>query len=222
MLNLAVPLLNLITVIMEFASSFISFIIGYYALKAYRATSARGLFLLYWGFIILGVGTFLRVFTATYINVMIGHQARAQLVSLINLVALIYSITQLVAYSLFVATYVFQSRLTGEKAAVTGTVVAAAAAAVFPIYRLFFIPWLELVAVTMLAFVVVSTFMNWHLRKSSESALVLLGFGLILLSHVFFLFLPLEELLLFVGEVTQLAGFLCLSVMLAKVSRTHE
>ncbi len=110
---------------------------------------------------------------------------------------------------------------TGEKAAVTGTVVAAAAA-VFPIYRLFFIPWLELVAVTMLAFVVVSTFMNWHLRKSSESALVLLGFGLILLSHVFFLFLPLEELLLFVGEVTQLAGFLCLSVMLAKVSRTHE
>jgi hypothetical protein len=220
MLNLAVPLLNLITVIMEFASSFISFIIGYYALKAYRATSVRGLFLLYWGFIILGVGTFLRVFTATYINVMIGHQARAQLVSLINLVALIYSITQLVAYSLFVATYVFQSRPTGEKAAVTGTVVAAAA--VFPIYRLFFIPWLELVAVTMLAFVVVSTFMNWHLRKSSESALVLLGFGLILLSHVFFLFLPLEELLLFVGEVTQLAGFLCLSVMLAKVSRTHE
>ena len=218
---MAVPLLNLITVIMEFASSFISFIIGYYALKAYRATSARGLFLLYWGFIILGVGTFLRVFTATYINVMIGHQARAQLVSLINLVALIYSITQLVAYSLFVVTYVFQSRLTGEKVAVTGTVVAAAAA-VFPIYRLFFIPWLELVAVTMLAFVVVSTFMNWHLRKSSESALVLLGFGLMLLSHVFFLFLPLDELLLFVGEVTQLAGFLCLSVMLAKVSRTHE
>jgi hypothetical protein len=221
MLNLASPLLNLITVVMEFASSFISFLIGYYALKAYRATSVRGLFLLYWGFIILGVGTFLRVFTAVYFAVMVGVEARAQLVSLINLVALIYSLTQLAAYTLFVATYVFQSRPSGKKVAVAGTL-AAAAAAVFPVYRLFFIPWLELVAVTMLAFVVVSTFMNWHLRKSGESALVLSGFMLMLLSHVFFLFLPLQELLLFVGELTQLGGFVCLSVMLAKVSRTDE
>ena len=47
---------------MEFVSSFISFLVGYYALKGYKEFSIKGLFLLYLGFIILGIGTFLRVF----------------------------------------------------------------------------------------------------------------------------------------------------------------
>lgn len=218
---MALPLLKLIAVVMEFVSSFLSFLIGYYALKAYRTSGSKGLFLLYWGFIILGVGTFLRVFTATYISVVSQvYEAPRQWIGLIDLVALIYSVTELVAYSLIVAAYVFQARPPSEKVAVAGAI-SAATAVVFPIYRLFFIPWLELIAITMLAFVVVSTFMNWHIRKSSESALVFLGFGLMLLSHVFFLFLPLDEMLLLLGQMTELAGFICLSAMLAKVSRTN-
>lgn len=218
---MALPLLKLIAVVMEFVSSFLSFLIGYYALKAYRTSGSKGLFLLYWGFIILGFGTFLRVFTATYISVVSQvYEAPRQWIGLIDLVALIYSVTELVAYSLIVAAYVFQARPPSEKVAVAGAI-SAATAVVFPIYRLFFIPWLELIAITMLAFVVVSTFMNWHIRKSSESALVFLGFGLMLLSHVFFLFLPLDEMLLLLGQMTELAGFICLSAMLAKVSRTN-
>jgi hypothetical protein len=218
---LALPLLNLIVVVMEFVGSFLSFLIGYYALKAYRASGSRRLFTLYWGFLILGVGTFLRVFTATYVSLISRvYETPRQLVGLINLAALIYSITQLVAYSLIVATYVFQTKPTNEKITVAGTV-SAVAAVVFPIYRLFYIPWLELVGITMLAFVVVSTFMNWQVRKSSESALVLSGFGLMLLSHVFFLFLPVDEMFLLLGQITQLAGFICLSAMLAKVKRAN-
>lgn len=218
---MALPLLNLIVVVMEFVGSFLSFLIGYYALKAYRASGSRRLFTLYWGFLILGVGTFLRVFTATYVSLISRvYEAPRQLVGLINLAALIYSITQLVAYSLIVATYVFQTKPTNEKITVAGTV-SAVAAVVFPIYRLFYIPWLELVGITMLAFVVVSTFMNWQVRKSSESALVLSGFGLMLLSHVFFLFLPVDEMFLLLGQITQLAGFICLSAMLAKVKRAN-
>ena len=217
---MAFPILDLTTVVMECISSFISFVLGYYAMRGYRATSSRGLFLLYWGFIILGVGTFLRVFTATYISVLAGHEKAATLRGLINLVALIYSVTQLVAYSLFVATYVFQTRLPTETIATTGTVVAAAAA--FPIYRLFFIQWLDLIAATMLAFITVSTLINWRIKKSSESGLVCLGFAVLLLSHLFFLFILLNVTLLFIGEVTQLVGFLCLLAMLAKVSRIHE
>jgi len=217
---LALPLPNLIAVVMEFIGSFLSFLIGYYALKAYQTSGSRRLFTLYWGFIILGVGTFLRVFTATYVSLISRvYEAPRQLIGLINLAALIYSITLLVAYSLIVATYVFQAKPVNEKITVVGT--ASAAAFVFPIYRLFFIPWLELVTITMLAFVVVSTFMNWQIRKSSESALVLSGFGLMLLSHVFFLLLPVDEMLLLLGQITQLAGFVCLSAMLAKVSRAN-
>ena len=217
---MALPLLNLIAVVMEFIGSFLSFLIGYYALKAYWASGSRRLFTLYWGFIILGVGTFLRVFTATYVSLISRvYEAPRQLIGLLNMAALIYSVTLLVAYSLIVATYVFQAKPVNEKITVVGTV--SAAAVVFPIYRLFFIPWLELVAITMLAFVVVSTFMNWQIRKSSESALVLSGFGLMLLSHVFFLLLPVDEMLLLLGQITQLAGFICLSAMLAKVSRAN-
>lgn len=218
---MALPLLNLIVVVMEFIGSFLSFLIGYYALKAYKTSGSRRLFTLYWGFIILGVGTFLRVFTATYVSLISRvYEAPRQLIGLINLVALIYSITQLVAYSLIVATYVFQAKPLNEKTTVAGTT-SAIVAVVFPIYRLFFIPWLELVAITMLAFVVVITFMNWQIRKSSESALVLSGFGLILMSHIFFLLLPVDEMLLLLGQTTQLAGFICLSAMLAKVSRAN-
>ena len=219
---MAFPILSLTTVVMECISSIISFVIGYYAMRGYRATSSRGLFLLYWGFIILGVGTFLRVFTATYISVLTRHEGAAALRSLINLVASIYSITLLIAYSLFVATYVFQTRITSEAKTTTGTALAAVAAAVIPIYRLFFIQWLDLIAATMLAFITVSTFINWRFKKSSESALVCLGFGLLLLSHLFFLFILLNVTLLFVGEVTQLVGFLCLLAMLVKVSRANE
>ena len=217
---MALPLLNLIAVVMEFIGSFSSFLIGYYAIKAFRTSGSRRLFTLYWGFIILGVGTFLRVFTATYVSLISRvYEAPRQLIGLLNMAALIYSVTLLVAYSLIVATYVFQAKPMNEKITVVGT--ASAAAVVFPIYRLFFIPWLELVAITMLAFVVVSTFINWQIKKSSESVLVLSGFGLMLLSHVFFLFLPVDEMLLLLGQITQLAGFICLSAVLAKVSRAN-
>jgi len=216
---LAISILNLTTVIMEFTSAFISFLIGYYAMKAYRASSSRALLLLYWGFIILGVGIFLRVFTASYIGVVTRLEPGTAITGLINLAALIYSVTQLIAYALFVAAYVFQTK-PADKTAVTASAITTVSAAVFPLYRLFFIPSLELIAITMLAFVAVSTFINWRTRKNSESALVFYGFFLMMLSHVFFLFLRVNELLLFVGEITQLAGFICLITMLAKVSRT--
>ncbi|HJW98403.1 MAG TPA: hypothetical protein VJ529_04665, partial [Candidatus Bathyarchaeia archaeon] len=88
---MALPLLNLIAVVMEFIGSFSSFLIGYYALKAYRASGSRRLFTLYWGFIILGVGTFLRVFTATYVSLISRvYEAPRQLIGLLNMAALIY------------------------------------------------------------------------------------------------------------------------------------
>ena len=42
-----------------------------------------------------------------------------------------------------------------------------------------------------------------------------------LLSHLLFLFMIREPMFLFFGQVTQLAGFVCLLGMLARVSRVH-
>lgn len=203
---------------MEFVSSFISLLVGYYALKGYKEFAIKGLFLLYLGFVVLGIGTFLRVVSATYFVVLLkALELTPPLRSLINFAGLIYTLTQLIAYSLFTVTYILQAKALGKRSLELGIV----SAAFFPIYGLFFNPSLELIAIVMLGFITVHSFNNWVLKRSSESALVFFGFGFMLLSHLLFLFMIAQETLLFFGQLTQLAGFLCLLAMLAKVSKTH-
>lgn len=204
-------------VLMEFISSFISFLVAYYAIKSYKAFSAKGLFMLYLGFIILGIGTFLRAVTVTYFALLRASLATGPMLGILNFAGLVYTLTQLIAYGLFTATYVLQAKAIGERSVELSLVSAAA----FPIYKLFFNPSLELIAIAMLGFITVHSFINWLLKKSSESALVFLGFGFMLLSHLLFLFMIIEDMLLFFGQATQLAGFLCLLAMLAKVSKAH-
>lgn len=204
---------------MELASSFISFIVGYYALKGYKASGAKGLLLLYLGFVILGVGIFLRVVTAAYFGIIlrIYESSATSLLGLLNLAALIYTSTQLIAYSLFTVTYILQAKNLGARSVELGVV----SLAVTPVLRLFFIPQLELAAITLLGFVTVYAFTNWLLKRRSGPALVFLGFGFMLLSHLFFLLMIVDEVFLFLGQTTQLVGFVCLLVMLAEVSQTN-
>lgn len=205
---------------MEMVSAFISILIGYYASKAYRASSAKGLLFLYLGFLILGLGIFLRTITATYfvlVNRAVDAAANS-LVGLSNVAGLVFTFTQLVAYGLFIATYVYQSKgLSQQGIALSGF----SAAAVFPLARLFYIPSLEIIAIVMLGFVALSTLMNWLHRKTLNSALVFAGFSLMFFSHILFLFMIFEEGLLFFGQLSQLAGFICLLLMLVKVNKVH-
>jgi hypothetical protein len=219
MTELSQQLLGLLIILMEFISSFISFLVGYYALKGYRTSSAKGILLLYLGFVILGIGIFLRVVTATYFVIIIRvyESATPHLSGLANLAASIFTLTQLTAYSLFTVTYVLQAKNIGERSAE----ISAVSAAAIPIFRLFYIPTLELIAITLLGFVTVYSFTNWLLKRGIDAALVFLGFGFMLLSHLFFLLMIVGEEFLFLGQATQLAGFVCLLVMLAKVSKTH-
>lgn len=219
---------RLLVFLMELVSSAISFVVGYYALKAYKTTGAKGLLLLYMGFLVLGIGTFLRVLTATYASVILRAYPTIEHVSLtglVNLAAFVYTITQLIAYGLFTATYILQATSPAKITRANAETAAISSAAAAPlIVKLFFIPSLELVAITLLGFVTIYTFTNWLLKRQTAAALVFLGFGLMLLSHIFFLLIILEEvslLFLVLGQTTQLAGFMCLITMLAKVSRTN-
>ena len=213
-------LLVLLVFIMDLTSSFISILVGYQAFKSYKASSAKGFLYLYWGFIILGVGIFLRTVTATFFVLVFRavEDVPSSLLSLSNFAGIIFTVTQLVAYSLFIATYVIQAGSLGRQDLVVG---GAMAAAVFPVARLFYIPTLELLAITMLGFVAVSSLMNFLHQRSLNSALVFLGFSFMFLSHLLFLFMIFEELLLFFGQIMQLIGFVCLLIMLARVNRTR-
>lgn len=208
--------------LMELVSSIISFIMGYFALRAYRTSGVKGLFLLHLGFLILGVGTLLRFLTATYVGILLREYpgAGTRLGGLIGLTVTIYVVTQLVAYGFFAITYILKAVDSVE--AHKETVTVAVTAAAIPLVKLFFIPGLEIIAIAFLGFISVSTFANWLLKKSTASALVSLGFGLMLLSHLFFLFMAIEDwstTLLVLGQTTQLAGFICLLIMLAQVGK---
>jgi len=210
----------LIVFLMEMASAFISVLIGYYASKAYKASSAKSLLLLYLGFMILGLGIFLRTITATYFVLVnrITDTLPSSLTGLSNLAGIVFSLTQLVAYSLFVATYAYQSKGMDTQGMGLASV---SAATIFPVGRLFYIPTLEIVALAMLGFVALSAMINWLHRRTINSVLVFFGFGFMFLSHLLFLFMIFSEGLLFFGQLSQLAGFVCLLLMLAKVNRAN-
>jgi hypothetical protein len=204
---------------MEMVSVFVSVLIGYYASKAYKASSAKGLLYLSLGFIILGLGIFLRTTTATFFVLVnrVTDVVPSSLAGLSNVAGVVFTITQLVAYALFIAAYVYQFKGVGQNIGVEGV----AAAAVFPVARLFYIPTLEILAIVMLGFVAVSSMMNWLHRRTLNSALVFVGFGFMFVSHILYLFIIFNEGFLFIGQLSQLVGFICLLLMLAKVNRTN-
>jgi hypothetical protein len=210
----------LIVFLMEMVSAFISILIGYYASKAYKASSSKGLLFLYLGFIILGLGIFLRTITATYFVLVnrVTDTAPSSLVGLSNVAGLVFTVTQLVAYGLFIATYAYQAKGLSQKGIELSGF---SAAAVFPVARLFYIPSLEIIAIVMLGFVALSTLINWLHQKTLNSALVLAGFSLMFFSHILFLFMIFEEGFLFFGQLSQLAGFICLLLMLVKVNKVN-
>ncbi len=213
-------LFGLIIFLMEILSSFISILVGYNALKGYKASSAKGLLFLYLGFIILGVGIFLRAITAAYFVLVIrtADVVPSSLAGLSNLAGLVFTLTQLVAYGLFTATYAFQAKGLSQRSVELGGI---STAAIFPVARLFYIPTLEIIAITMLGFIAVSSLLNWLQRRTLNSALVFLGFGFMFFSHILFLFMIFDEVLLFFGQITQLVGFMCLLLMLAKVNKNR-
>lgn len=213
-------LLFLLAFTMDLISSFISILVGYHAFKSYKVSSAKSFLYLYFGFTILGVGIFLRAITVTFFVLVfrIIEDIPSSLLSLSNFAGIIFTATHLVAYSLFIATYVIQDGSSGQQDLGVG---GAVAAAVFPVARLFYIPTLELLAITMLGFVVVSSLMNYLHKRSLNSALVFFGFSFMFLSHLFFLFMIFDEFLLFYGQIMRLIGFVCLLIMLARVNRTH-
>jgi len=211
---------GLIVFLMEMVSALISILVGYNASKAYKASSAKGLLYLYLGFIILGLGIFLRAITATYFVLInrVTDIVPSSLAGLSNVAGTIFTLTQIVAYALFVATYAYQSKgLSKQGIGLAGV----SAAAVFPVGRLFYIPTLEIIALAMLGFVALSSMVNWLHRRTLNSALVFLGFNFMFFSHILFLFMIFSEGLLFFGQLSQLAGFICLLLMLARVNKAN-
>jgi hypothetical protein len=204
-----VLLLTFGSLLMELISAIISFVIGYYALKGYRVSSEKGLLLLHFGFVTLGVSMILRVITTFYVIALVRELSspKPAVAAALTFAGLIYSIAQLVAYGLFAVNYTRQAKVLAQGAAIA------------PLFLLRYNPYLELIAVTLLGYVAIQSIINLAMKKNAEAFLVTSGFSFMFLSHLFFLFTIVDEALYLAGQITQLIGFLCLLAMLMRVSK---
>lgn len=202
-------LLTLSSLLMEFLSAVISFVIGYYALKGYRVSSERGLLLLHFGFVTLGVSMTLRVITTFYVIALIRELAspKPAVMAVLTFASIIYSVAQLIAYGLFAANYTRQAKMLAQVTVLR------------PLFMLRYEPFLELIAIVLLGYVAVQSLINLAMKRNTDAFLVTLGFSFMFVSHLFFLFTIVEAALYIIGQITQLIGFLCLLVMLTRVSR---
>jgi len=198
------------SVLTELVSAVISFAIGYYAYKGYKASSARGLFLLHLGFLILGVSLLLRFVTFSYLAMLRLSEPRIQAFrAVISLGGMVLTSLQLIAYTLFAASYTSKPIEENEKML-----------AVLPgFYIIFFNPFLELIALAIIGYVAARALINFLYKATGNSLLVLLGFTCFFISHLFFLFTIFSEMLLFLGQIIKLLGFISLLIMLTRVTR---
>lgn len=202
----------LISIITEPVSAVISFAIGYYAYKSYRMTSARRLFLLHLGFVILGVALLLRFVTfSLLVSLRFSEQHVQAIRGIVSLGGFVFSSLQLVAYVLFSASYTSQSESVDEDGKIL---------AVLPgFYIIFFNPFLELLSLAIIGYVVARALILFIYKSGGNSLLVLLGFTCFFVSHLFFLFTTVDEGLLFSGQMIQLFGFIFFLVMLTRVTK---
>ncbi|MBO3799331.1 MAG: hypothetical protein QXO47_07420 [Thermoproteota archaeon] len=205
--------LLLISILAEPVSAVISFAIGYYAYKGFRISSARRLFLLHLGFVILGVALLLRFITFGFLLSLRFSEQNVQAVrGIISLGGFVFSSLQLAAYILFSVSY------TSQPESVDGN---GKTLAVLPsFYLIFFNPFLELLSLAILGYVVARALILFIYKSGGNSLLVLLGFACFFISHLFFLFATVDESLLFLGQIIQLFGFIFFLVMLTRVTRT--
>ena len=195
--------------LMELASAIISFLIGYYALKGYRTSSERGLLFLHFGFVILGVSMILRVITTVYVVSIFGEEP---IRPILEFTRIVYPSIELVAYTLFAITYTYQARITSELKTVAPAIA----------FLLLYNPFLELLAIVLLAYVMVQSIISYAMKRSSSSMLVSLGFSFMFIGHLFFLFTTDDAPFRFMlGHFANLIGFLFLLIMLMQVNKAE-
>ncbi|MEM3746545.1 MAG: hypothetical protein QXN67_03620 [Thermoproteota archaeon] len=205
--------LLLVSIITEPVSAVISFAIGYYAYKSFRMSSIRRLFLLHLGFVILGVALLLRFVTFSFLTSLRFSELEIRsLLRIVSMGGLVFSSLRLVAYVLFSISYTSPPESLDKDEKML---------AVLPgFYLVFFNPFLELMSLAIIGYVVARALLLFIYKRDGNSLLVLLGFTCFFTSHLFFLFTTIAERLMFLGQVVQLFGFIFFLIMLTRVTRT--
>ncbi len=167
--------------LMESMALILAFIIAFFAFRAYRVTDIKPFLYLGVGFLLMGIGMLSRVTSISYILwlLAIAEWPTTTIRRMLQSAEMTYSGLRVASYVVFAATYAYAS-----------TKRLSTSMAMLPLQVLIYNPFFEVISALLLAFVVAWTGVNYAQNKSAESGLVLVGFSLLLLSHVFFVFTP--------------------------------
>ena len=198
--------------IFETISGIIALMVTYYATKAYNLTGQKKLSDLSTGFLVLSAGMFGRVIGTWYFFI---HADEAGSQGLITIVTIAYGFSRIMAYILFaISTRRTQPRL--EEDDFNNNGIAMMLLATFLVD-----PDLEIIAMLVLIVVVLQSILNYMATRSKYALYVLIGFGLLLLSHIWMAQVgsPASGGLYLLSQGAQLLGFLSLLVMLIQAGR---
>ena len=191
----------------EFISGIIALMVTYYASKAYRLTGQKRLSDLSTGFLVLSAGMFGRVVGTWYFLI------RAPSDATLEIVTIAYGFSRIMAYILF-AISTRQSFSRKESSSVDYSGVNLLLLATFLVD-----PSLEVIAILVLVVVVLQSTLNYLSTRSKFARYVLLGFFLLLLSHIFMAQVGRNGGLYLMSQAAQLLGFLSFLVMLIQVGQ---
>ncbi len=209
MQNGLLPLVRL-DLIFEFISGVIALIVTIYATRAYNLTGQKKLSDLSTGFLVLSAGMFGRVIGTWYFIVQFGLEDPSGNL-IFSIVTIAYGASRIMAYILFVvATRPTRQPKSNNNADMNGLSLLLAATVLVD-------PNLEVIAILVLVVVVIQAINNYASTRSELAFFVLLGFFLLLLSHIMIT----NPSMYLSSQIAQLAGFVSLLVMLIRAGRVE-
>ncbi|MFX1559617.1 MAG: hypothetical protein ACFFBL_03440 [Promethearchaeota archaeon] len=205
-IGLAIIRLDLV---FEIISGFIALIVTYYATKAYNLTGQKRLSDLSTGFLVLSAGMFGRVIGTWYFLIRFGGDFDAgELV--ISIVTIAYGVSRIMAYVLFVIA-TRPRRHPQEVAGINMLLMAT-----------FLVDSnLEVITILVLVVVVIQAILNYMTTRSRFARYVLVGFFLLLLSHILMAQVAANPGFYLLSQASQLLGFLSFLVLLVKAGRVE-
>ncbi len=193
--------------IFEFISGIIALMVTYYASKAYRLTGQKRLSDLSTGFLVLSAGMLGRVVGTWYFLI------REPSTSTFEIVTIAYGFSRIMAYILFAIS-------TRQTVSRKESLVADNSGGSLLLLATFLVdPNLEVIAILVLVVVVLQSTLNYMSTRSKFARYVLLGFFLLLLSHIFMAQVERNAGLYLLSQAAQFLGFLSFLVMLIQAGR---
>lgn len=208
-MQVGIPIIRL-DLVFELISGIIALIVTYYATKAYNLTGQKRLSDLSTGFLVLSAGMFGRVIGTWYFFIRYGVDGPASGL-IFSVVTIAYSASRIMAYILFViATRPVQKNpqnMVGTSMLLMATFLVD--------------PTLEIIAILVLIVVVLQAIVNYMSTRSRFARYVLVGFFLLLLSHILMAQVTTNPGFYLLSQAAQLVGFLSLLVMLVQAGRVE-